>query len=168
MIDQPSTPESQTLIINLEELIQVINAEFEQEQVALPTRQYIGVGGAGDTAWDCEQLTVTVEQIYSGLPGQQSQEPVRCDMPHSGVIIVSLVRCIPGPTQAGRAAPQPPTAEALDAYGRQALVDAWILMRAGQTFADTQSFVGGLTDVTVSPPQGQYQALVMTLITGLA
>jgi hypothetical protein len=159
----PVTPDSQSLIVHLNGVLSQIRDTFTAEGVLLPTRQYITVGAEGSTAWDCEQLTVSLAQLYTGPPGEQAQAPSRCSDPASAVVIVELIRCVPVPQVNTRSKVGPDVAKMTDAT-EVLLVDAWLLRRAGQEFADAQNFFGSMADVAFSTPQGGYQAAVMTLV----
>ena len=76
-------------------ILNTVVATYADHGVDLPVRRYLAVGGQGDTVHDCEQLTVSFEQGYSGLPGNQAQEPVKCNGPRTGVYIVEVVRALP-------------------------------------------------------------------------
>lgn len=160
----PVLPDSQTLVVHANGILEAVQMVYEQENVDLPARQFITVGGPGDTAWDCEQLSVSIEQIYNGLPGQQGQAPTTCNEPKTALAIVQLVRCIPIPATAGRGNMVPVAPSDIIESGERFMVDAWLMMIAGQLFGDSQSFLGSMSDVTIGPPQGGYQAVSMTLI----
>lgn len=164
----PTAPDAQTYVIHARGVLEAIQTVYEQENVDLPARQFINVGGAQDTAWDCEQLVVSVEQVYNGLPGQQAQQPTRCDEPTTVVVTIQLVRCAPTPRSSGRSAPQPVTPEQHEEFAEKMLIDARLLMTAGQLFGDLQNYLGSMADVTITGPQGGYQALMMSLIAAAA
>lgn len=157
-------------------ILNTVVATYADHGVDLPERRYLAVGGQGDTVHDCEQLTVSFEQGYSGLPGNQAQEPVKCDGPRTAVFVVEVVRELPQPNTAA-AAPSTtvpamygevksgvqilPT-EAQSAIARKQMVDAMLLMDAGLRAGENTIINGSLADVTAGSPQGGYQA--MTLI----
>lgn len=164
-----------------EHILDTIREVFIQEEVDLPKRQYLAIGGQGDTVHDCEQLTISFEQSYSGLPGDQAQTPVKCDMPHSAVFIVELVRAIPTansssstedtptiPAATGRyanvkvSAPDP---DIMTQAARKQMIDARVLLKAGLTATDSRELVGGIADVSAGSPSGGYQAMIMSVIT---
>lgn len=152
----------------LTEVMEYINNIFTQAEVELPGRQYLAIGGSGDTVHDCEQLTVALEQVYSGLPGGQAQTPSKCNEPRTAVLIVELVRCIPTGAQSARNGKSiAPAVDAMNSYALARAKDAWLLMDGLLTAAEDFWFVGGMSDVTSGPPQGGYQAQVATLVVGI-
>lgn len=80
----------------------------EQPPAALPDRQYVH---AGQVAYDCEQVVVTVERGFFGLAHQEQVEVVDCLLMRSAVIAAHVVRCVPVTEEGG----DPPPAADLDA-----------------------------------------------------
>jgi hypothetical protein len=144
--------------------------------VDLPTRRYLAVGGQGDTVHDCEQVTVSFEQGYSGLPGNQAQEPVKCAGPRTGVYIVEVVRALPQPnTVAANPTTTVPAKFAQAVTGvqtlpsdvqsdiaRKQMQDAMLLMDAGLRAGETMT-IGALADVSAGSPQGGFQAMTLVV-----
>ena len=56
----------------LDGVLDTLVSVFSSYSVPLPSRQYWTVG---EQAIDCEQLTVTLIQIYLGAPGDQASSP---------------------------------------------------------------------------------------------
>jgi hypothetical protein len=162
----PVVPAKLSVVMHARGLLEQIQNIFEQEDVALPERQILTVGAPTDVAWDCEQLVVSFDQIYNGLPGQQEQVPSNCSGPRTAVLTAQLVRCVPT-GEISRAGMIPPAPAQMTATAEQFMIDAWLLMDGGMTFADSQQFLGGLADVTIAPAQGGFQASVLTIIAGL-
>lgn len=164
---------SMTIYNVMERILDGVNREFMENGIDLPSKQFFDMGGVGETPHDCEQVSVSLEQMYTGTPGNPEQEPTRCFGPRSGVFVIEVVRCTPvaAETKVRGGAPKPPTVEQLNAKTKQQTQDAYILMDAGLTVAEEISNigvgVGGLADVTVSPEDGGYQAVVLVLILGL-
>lgn len=157
-------------------ILNTVVATYADHGVDLPTRRYLAVGGQGDTVHDCEQLTVSFEQGYSGLPGNQAQEPVKCASPRTAVFIVEVVRALPLPntTEANPATlvpsryPQVTTGveilpdDVQSAIARKQMVDAMLLMDAGLRAGET-TMSGTLADVSAGSPQGGYQAMSLVI-----
>lgn len=157
-------------------ILNTVVATFADHGVDLPTRRYLAVGGQGDTVHDCEQLTVSFEQGYSGTPGNQAQEPVKCASPRSAVFIVEVVRALPLPnTASANPATTIPTRYGEEVMGvavlppdvqsdiaRKQMVDAMLLMDAGLRAGET-TMTGSLADVSAGSPQGGYQAMSMVI-----
>lgn len=131
---------------------------------ALPTKQYIAAGGQGSQPHDCEQVTISMEQLYVGMPGAPAQGPERCDSPRSAVFFVEIVRntTITERTARGVTVPKMRTAAQETDLARIQMQDALLLMEAGLNVAS--EFIGGVADVSAGPESGGYQAMVLTLI----
>lgn len=159
-----------------EHLLNTIVNVYTENATSLPERRYLTVGSQGETVHDCEQVTVSFEQGYSGMPGNQAQEPAKCDEPRSGVYIVEVVRCLPLPNTAASASEtaiparygQTTTGVSLlspedqTTMAKVQMVDAMLLLEAGLRAGET-NFTGSLVDVSAGSPQGGYQAMIMTL-----
>jgi hypothetical protein len=170
MLDPNEFVEIADLILN------TVVATYADHGVDLPTRRYLAVGGQGETVHDCEQVTVSFEQGYSGLPGNQAQEPVKCAGPRTGVYIVEVVRALPSPnTAAANPTTMVPSRFGQEVTGvqilpqevqsdmaRRQMVDAMLLMDAGLRAGETMT-TGALADVSAGSPQGLYQAMTMVI-----
>lgn len=157
-------------------ILNTVVATYADHGVDLPERRYLAVGGQGSTVHDGEQVTVSFEQAYSGRPGMQAQEPVKCDSIRSGVYLVEVVRALPTPntvsanpntTVPSRYGQAVTGVEILPAdvqsdMARRQMVDAMLLMDAGLRAGQTTT-VGSLADITAGQPQGGYQAMTMVL-----
>lgn len=157
-------------------ILQTVVATYADHGIDLPARRYLAVGGQGDTVHDCEQVTVSFEQGYSGLPGNQAQEPVRCESPRTAVYIIEVVRALPQPNTPNAS----PSTTVPDRYGsavtgvavlpadvqsaiaRVQMVDAALLMDAGLRAGET-TLTGSLADVSAGSPQGGYQAMSLVI-----
>lgn len=89
--------------------------------IELPARQYVH---AGDVAWDCPQVVVTVPEagLTHAFPGEAASILV-CSPPRHVAFEVWIVRCVPSLKDNG----DPPTPEELDAAARTTLTDLWTL-----------------------------------------
>lgn len=155
------------LFLTAELLHESIQDAFNGYGVMLPGRQYITWGGRGDSVHDCEQLTISIEQVYTGMPGEQANTPQPCFGTNTVAFSVELVRCIPTPT--GKGGGRPPEAEKITEMARTQSRDAMILLEGGMNAIQAQDFLpgtggGGVADVAPSPPQGGYQAVILTII----
>jgi hypothetical protein len=169
MLDKNEFVEIADLILN------TVVATYADQGVALPERRYLAVGGQGETVHDCEQLTVSFEQGYSGLPGNQAQEPAKYIGPRTAVFIVEVVRQLPLPnTQASNPTTTVPSryssdmsvqvlpADVQSDIARKQMVDAMLLIDAGLRAGET-TMVGALADVSAGSPQGGYQAMTCVI-----
>lgn len=159
-------------------ILNTVVATYADHGVALPDRRYLAVGGQGSTVHDCEQVTVSFEQGYSGLPGTQAQEPAKCATPRTGVYIVEVVRATPNsnttnanpatvvPSRYGQTVTgfQMVPAEVQSAHARKQMVDAMLLLDAGLRAGET-TLTGSLADVSAGQPQGGFQAMTLVLTT---
>lgn len=170
MLDKLEFVELADIILN------TVVATYADHGVELPTRRYLAVGGAGSTVHDCEQVTVSFEQGYSGLPGNQAMEPAKCGGPRSAVFVIEVVRALPLPNTTAAN----PTTPVQSRYGtevsgvailpedvqsdvaRKQMVDAMLLLDAGLRAGET-TVVGSLADVSAGQPQGGFQATTLAL-----
>jgi hypothetical protein len=143
----------------LDGVLQRVVSTFNSYNVPLPNRQYWTVG---QQAVDCEQLTVTLLQIYLGAPGDQASTPQRCNQPRTAVMTVSLSRCIPTVGQNGR----PPTADKLEEAAKISAIDGYVLMLS-LNLLDMWELggygIGVIATVDMPPPEGGYQTVNMQL-----
>lgn len=87
--------------------------------IVLPERQYVH---AGEVAWDCEQVVVTVVDLRHAFPGETAK-PLVCSPPRHIHMEVWIVRCVPTLDDNGN----PPSPAALDAAAHTELQDLWTL-----------------------------------------
>lgn len=136
-------------------VLESVVAVFETYGVEVPERQYITTGAP---VHDCSQLTVSLQQLYLGPPGDQAQRPQKCDAPRTAFLSVSLVRDVPAPVQrTGR-----PTAQSLQESGERQMIDAYLLLKAGAEAVD-QWGLGVLADVSPGEAAGGMQAMLLNV-----
>lgn len=136
---------------------------FAANGVDLPERQYLTVGNSSEVIHDCEQVTVTFEQAYTGLPGNPDGTTPVCSSPSSAVLAIEIVRCIETPKQARGGIPKPVEA---DAHTKDALIqvtDAYLLLEAGMS-SIRKNFLGGVAEVSAGTANGAMQGMVMSLV----
>lgn len=137
---------------------------FEQNGVDLPDRRYWQMN---QPAADCEQLVVSFMQAYIGPPGDEANEPQRCDGPRTAQIDIQILRCVPGPGPRG----QTPKPEALQEAARLQAIDAYTLLEiAGSLDTWDDQFVGAggmglgvIATVDSGENQGNYQGPTLHL-----
>jgi hypothetical protein len=142
-------------------ILETIENVFNMYGVVLPARKYTTVGAIGSVAYDCEQLTVSWQESYSGLPGNPQIGIIRreCATFHTGVFIVELVRPIPVSLNAD-IPPEPfLIQEAADAL----MQDVVLLKEAGEIAAEDSLTQGGTISITAGDPAGGMQSIVMTI-----
>lgn len=138
----------------MNDVLETVVSVFEQAGVALPTRRYTAFG---PTAHDCEQVTVSFQQLYLGPPGDEASTPQKCDSPRTAVLLIEIVRCVPTMTRTSA-----PSQLDLQTYADSRAIDAWMLMEAGMQASP--DWLGVLADVAPGEPSGAYQAVSMNLI----
>lgn len=154
--DQPNTAVIHALMQNiLESIVQV----YTDDDVELPDRHVLSVGLAPH---DCEQVNVSLDQLYIGGPGDQAEQPMRCDAPRTVGLTVQIVRCIPTPKDR-RSGVSP--AE-MSASSSQMATDFWLIMD-GIMASEAANYLGALVDVAASPPSGGYQAVQASVVVGV-
>jgi hypothetical protein len=143
----------------LDGVLERVEAVFQSYNVPLPARRYWTVG---QTAIDCEQLVVTLLQVYLGPPGDQASAPQRCNMPRTAVMAVTIAREIPVVSQNGR----PPSAEKITDGSKISAIDAYVLMSSINSLDmwDSGGYgVGVIATADVTPPEGGFQVVNMQL-----
>lgn len=107
--------------------------------VPLPERQHLVAGDPREFAWDCEQLTVSLQGVGWGPAVSSSGGAARTGSPVSVastrhvVLAVTLVRCTPQMIEVADGM-RPPSAEDLDAAGRAFMRDAGLMSQAIVTY----------------------------------
>lgn len=121
--------------------------------IALPDRQYLTIGTPAN---DCEQLVVSWQQTYLGLPGDEASIPQPCDnTPHTAVFVVQICRKMPVVSDSGKA----PKPEDIQKRSEAVLLDAYVLFEIVShidpfalgliTTADVVEVSGGLSCIQV-------------------
>lgn len=148
---------------NLANLIQnVLNAvitTYASYNMPLPGRRYWTLG---NPAVDCEQLVVSMIQMYIGSPGDEATEPRRCNDPRSATLLVQVSREVPTVGQNGRA----PSADAIQDGSEISAYDAWILLDSARQLDqwDPANFgLGVIATVETNSPEGGFQTVTMTI-----
>ena len=152
-------PPTEAISATLQNILDSVNASFEQEGVPLPERQYYTVG---QTAHDCEQLTVTLLQFQLGGPGDEPEKPLKCNAARTVVLVVELIRCIPVSRSRGEPVTPERIAEATDGFSR----DAWLLME-GVLNSSAADYLGALADIEFPEPEDIYQTIRLNLTVGV-
>jgi hypothetical protein len=176
-------PDLNDIIDTCEHLLATINRVYQEAGIAIPARQYYVIGGQGQTVHDCEQVTVSWDQAYSGLPGNEASIPAVCEGPHTGSFIVEVVRPvntartpvdpmaalnpqapnakIPGRWGGGIGQSEMPTPEDYMREAKVQMQDAVLLLRAGLLAGEGTWGESAIVDVSAGSPQGGYQATIM-------
>jgi hypothetical protein len=148
---------------NLANLMQnVLNAvisTYASYNMPLPGRRYWTLG---TPAVDCEQVVVTMLQMYIGSPGDEATSPRRCNDPRSATLLIQVSREVPTVGVNGRA----PSADAIQDGSEISAYDAWILLDSARELDrwDPASFgLGVIATVETNAPEGGFQSVNMTI-----
>lgn len=132
---------------------------FDYHNVPLPTKRYWKVGAP---VIDCEQLVLSVDSMFLGNPGNEMQQPVRCNSPRSVTFRAMIARQIPTPDNRGNEPSGSKQQEASEILA----VDMWTLLDA-VAHLDGWDVVGAfglgvIGNVEFEEPQGGYQVITAT------
>jgi hypothetical protein len=148
---------------NLATLMQnVLNAvidTYTSYTMPLPGRRYWTLG---TPSVDCEQVVVSMLQMYIGSPGDEATSPRRCNDPRSVTLLVQVSREVPTVGTNGR----PPSGDAIQDGSEISAYDAWILLDSSRLLDqwDPANFgLGVIATVETSSPEGGFQTVSMTI-----
>lgn len=88
--------------------------------VPLPERRYWTIG---QTAHDCEQMVLCVQQMFLGT-AEQPLELTQCNGPRGLTFTVEVIRCVPGLDNRGR----PPEGQAIEVASVNPVIDMEIML----------------------------------------
>lgn len=143
----------------LDGVLERVETTFQSYNVSLPARRYWTMGRP---AIDCEQVTVSVIQMYLGAPGAQVSSPQRCNVPRSVTLNISISRETPVVGVNGR----PPSPEKIEQAGTWAAIDAWVLMQSINQldqWDETGYGVGVIATLDTPEPEGGFQTVTMQI-----
>lgn len=146
------------LVKHMDSLLETVVAVYEQMGVPLPARRYWMVG---DPAEDCEQVVVSLLQVYLGIPGDQAADIQRCDQPATAVVNVYVSRSFPVGNDA-----KPASAEDITTASAWSATDTWVLFKAMKEFDKDdmgRPGPGVIATITGRPPRGALQSTVLNL-----
>lgn len=132
---------------------------FDHHNVPLPSKRYWKVGAP---VIDCEQLVLSVDSMFLGNPGNEMQQPVRCNSPRSVTFRAMIARQIAMPDNRGNEPSGSKQQEASEILA----VDMWVLLDA-VAHLDGWDVVGAFGlgvsgEVQFEEPQGGYQVITAT------
>ncbi len=104
-------------------LLDAVVSYYGSETITLPERRYLTLGTPAN---DCEQVVVSWQQAYLGLPGDEASTPQQCDQVKTAVFSVQLCRSMPVVSDSGKS----PAAATIQTASEQLLIDAYVLMDA--------------------------------------
>jgi len=154
--------DAKALATFLEEVLSRVVTVYDSYSMPLPERRYYTFGSP---AVDCEQMVVSLIQMYIGTPGDEANEPRRCNDPRSATLLISVAREVPVAQSNGN----PPSSTNIQDATEVCALDAWILMESVRDFDSSWSGLpsglglGVIATVDVDPPEGGYQTTRMTI-----
>jgi hypothetical protein len=154
------SPEAYNVRDLLSGILERVQAVFQSYNVPLPERQYWTVGL--DPAIDCEQLVVSLSQIYLGIPGDQATIPQKCTSPRTASVSVLLSRAVPTVGPSGRA----PSAQRIEESSHIAAIDSWVLMESINLMDQWDELgygLGVIATLDILGPEGGYVSVNLQL-----
>lgn len=155
--------EAKNLATLLENVLAQVVSSYASYNMTLPSRQYYTMG---EPALDCEQVVVSFVQMYIGSPGDEANQPRRCNDPRSATLNVIITRAIPVVGQNGR----PPAAETIQSASEIIAYDAYILLDSAAQIDqwDPTGFgMGVIATVESRTAEGGLQSTVLTVTTAI-
>jgi len=151
---------AKNLALFLQEVLNRVITCYGSFDMPLPARRYWTFG---TPAVDCEQLVVSMIQMYVGSPGDEATDPRRCNDPRSATLNISVSRAVPVSQQNGN----PPPADDIQAAAVVSAYDAWVLMESIQQL-DAWGDMGGyglgvIATVDAAEPEGGFSTTRMTI-----
>lgn len=144
-----------------EDILTASEGVLTDNGVTLPSRRAIWPGEIVD---ECDQLAVTLSQIYSGSPGNPVADPERGGYVRTAQYIIRIVRCLESLDEQGRG----PSDEEINADSLVAYTDIWVLFQglieryAAKTFLSScQGVLFSL--ITPVGPQGGLGGWAVTI-----
>jgi len=148
------------LVTHMQRLLDTVVGIYEQQGIPLPTRRYWMVGNPPE---DCEQVVVSLVQMYLGLPGDAAAEIQKCDAPLTVVANIHISREYPISESA-----QSP--EQIMNAATWSAIDHLTLMRSMKEF-DKDEFgfagMGAIATVLAREPKGGIQTTVLNISTAV-
>lgn len=148
------------------DLLAAVEGYFAAEAPAvdLPDRRYVTTGSP---AFDCEQVTVTIPQLFTGLPGSAYVGPLVPGVTSAVELQVSVIRCVPTMDDGGN----PPDTTDLETSAQELLIDA-DLLRAAMFEAKKDGVFDTCNDVVIAEtiaygPEGGFGGWTQIVRVGL-
>lgn len=91
--------------------------------ISIPSRSYVA---PGEVAHDCDQLTVSLDSLFTGTPGRPISDPEHCGNARTAQFLVRLLRCYQTfEDESG----EPPLVSDEEAKSTEILRDLWSLQQ---------------------------------------
>lgn len=144
---------------HLEKVLEVVVSVFQSYNMPLPKRQYYMLS---TPPIDCEQVVVSLINLYLGGPGDEGNQPIICrsGTPTSAVVQITIAREI---TTHRNNSAQTPAQVMKDAD--VSATDAWILFSNMEQF--DQFGRGVIATLVPEKIQGGYQVVTLQLTTAV-
>jgi hypothetical protein len=151
---------AKNLALFLQEILNRVITCYGSFDMPLPARRYWTFGAP---AVDCEQLVVSMIQMYVGTPGDEANEPRRCNDPRSATLNIAVSRAVPISQQNGN----PPSADDIQDAAVVSAYDAWVLMESVNqldVWGEVGAFgLGVIATVDAEAPEGGFTTTRMTI-----
>jgi hypothetical protein len=106
---------------------------YEELNSTPPDRRYVWIG---TPAVDCEQLVISYNRIYTGIPAQEANEPLYVPVVQRVIEMrIEVHRCVPVIDEGG----DPPDPVAMQAAAQTIVEDVWIVRRALELYPSGDS-----------------------------
>jgi hypothetical protein len=159
-IDTTTVDESaKNLAVLMQNVLNAVIDTYTSYTMPLPGRRYWTLGSP---SVDCEQVVISMLQMYIGSPGDEATVPRRCNDPRSVTLLVQVSREVPTVGANGR----PPTGDAIQDGSEISAYDAWILLDSARLLDqwDPATFgLGVIATVETNAPEGGFQTVSMTI-----
>jgi len=120
--------------------------------VPLPSRRYWTIG---QTAHDCEQCVLAVQQMFLGT-AEVPLETTQCNGPRGVTFTVEVVRCVPTLDNRGK----PPEAESIEVASVNPIIDMEIMLDMAKLFDPFMT--GVIVNVDPIPASGGMHGAICT------
>jgi len=151
--------DAKNLAVLMQNVLNAVIDTYTSYTMPLPGRRYWTLG---TPSIDCEQVVVSMLQMYIGSPGDEATSPRRCNDPRSVTLLVQVSREVPTVGANGRA----PSGDAIQDGSEISAYDAWILLDSSRLLDqwDPANFgLGVIATVETSSPEGGFQTVSMTI-----
>lgn len=157
--EYPINEEALIIVKMMDQLLETVVGIYEQQGVPAPARRFWMMN---EPAEDCEQLVVSFQQGYLGVPGDAAAEAQNCNVPRTAVINIYVTREHPV-GEAGKAV----NTERIIEASKWPAVDSAVLLWALNDLNQLADFLGPgpgvIATVNVAPPNGGVQTTVLNL-----
>lgn len=151
--------DAKNLAVLMQNVLNAVIDTYTSYTMPLPGRRYWTLGSP---SVDCEQVVISMLQMYIGSPGDEATVPRRCNDPRSVTLLVQVSREVPTVGVNGRS----PSSDAIQDGSEISAYDAWILLDSARLLDqwDPATFgLGVIATVETNAPEGGFQTVSMTI-----